>query len=242
MKSMKVPGILLISLLFLPSLMHAQEGTVPAGNVDLLWQGEVYTPPFYLGRALWGSQSRITVTAIPHTSGSAASLAYRWSKDGDFLSAVSGAGKRSLSFADSILSRKTTVKVEVLSADGTEVLASGSVTISPRVPELIVVEDNPLYGLMLHRAVGKEFALDESEVSFVALPFFSDLARRTAGEAEYTWSTSVGDSREGNSVTYRIPEGADGASLVTLKMINSKALTQPAQKSFLVQFGEQANI
>jgi len=33
--------------------------------VDLMWEANTYTPPFYKGKALTSSKSSITVTAIP---------------------------------------------------------------------------------------------------------------------------------------------------------------------------------
>jgi len=103
--------ILTITLLILPILhLRAQE-------VDILWQGETYTPPFYKGRALWSSQSRITFLAIPHGAGigNPANLTYRWTQNGTVLGNINGIGKNTLSFTDSVLSKPQTIKIDVLS-------------------------------------------------------------------------------------------------------------------------------
>src|SRR3990167_10337236 len=88
-------------LLTLP-ILHLQ-----AEEVDLLWQGNSYVPPFYEGRTLWSSQSRITFLAIPHGAGigNPANLTYKWTKNGTVLGNINGVGKNTLSFIDSILSK-----------------------------------------------------------------------------------------------------------------------------------------
>src|SRR3989344_1441328 len=111
--------ILLISclLFFLPTLVSAQ-------SVDLLWQGETYTPPFFEGRSLWSNQSRVTIVAVPQGLGNASALNYRWTKNDTVLGSLSGVGKSLLSLKDTILSKPQTIKVEVVS--GERVLASAT--------------------------------------------------------------------------------------------------------------------
>lgn len=229
---MKVRGILLALALALPVFAGAQ-------TVDLLWQGKTYTPPLYPGRSLWSNQSILTVVAIPHVgSGSASTLVYKWYTDGDLLSSISGTGKRTLSLADSVLSRPIEIRVDVLSPDGSETLASNTILLTPHSSELLVVEDNPLYGLLLNKAIGSEYHLTEDEISFVALPLFSKLASRNSEGSSYVWSTNTGDTRTGNRTTYRIPESASGSSEVSVRFTNASTLMLPLTKSFLVQFGK----
>src|SRR3989344_1173365 len=69
-------GLLLAScFLFLAST------TTHAQSVDLLWQGETYTPPFYKGKSLWSNQSRITFFAMTNGLGNPANLSYKWTKN-----------------------------------------------------------------------------------------------------------------------------------------------------------------
>src|SRR5262245_18430252 len=119
---MRFSSLFLTLALLTPLFASAQEDIFtssadpaqpPLGTVDLLWQGEVYTPPFYLGRALWSGQSRLTVVAVPHVGSSAAnSLVYRWTRDGEVLGNASGVGKRTLSFNDSVLSKATQIQLD----------------------------------------------------------------------------------------------------------------------------------
>lgn len=208
-----------------------------AGEVDLLWQGETYAPPFYEGRSLWTNESRITFFAIPNLAGvDPSSLIYRWKKDGTVLGSLSGINKRTLTLVDSILSVPVEVRVDIFIKEGTNPIGSATVTLRPALPRLVIIEDNPLYGLMFHKAVGSIFNLSEEEVTFSAMPFFARVGFREAPALTYTWRTNAGDSRTGNIVTYRAPEGSSGSSSVTVKVVNGGVLAQPTEKNFLVQF------
>ena len=52
-------------------------------DVDIVWEAETYTPPFYRGKAMPSSEAIINISAIPHffTGGkrvSSANLVYDW--------------------------------------------------------------------------------------------------------------------------------------------------------------------
>src|SRR3989344_1490686 len=132
--------LILTSCFLLPTSINAQ-------SIDILWQGETYTPPFYKGKTLLSTQSGITLVAIPHGLGSSANLNYKWTRNGTVLGNISGRGKNTLTFVDSVLSRSQTFKVDILSSED-KVLASAFHTFIPTSPNLAVSENNPLYGFM----------------------------------------------------------------------------------------------
>src|SRR3989344_3741283 len=118
---MRIKFILSFLIFLLPVIANAQ-------SIDILWQGETYTPPFYQGRTLWSTESRITLVAIPHNLGNRNALNYRWTQNSTVLGNVSGVGKHSLSFMDPIISRPQKIKVEIMSGSGS-VLSSAETTI-----------------------------------------------------------------------------------------------------------------
>lgn len=243
---MTLRGLALALFLLAPLFTNAQENifapteeadAAPIGTVDLLWQGETYTPPFYLGRALWSGQSRLTIVAVPHVDGyNASSLIYKWVRDGEVLGSASGAGKRTLAFNDSVLSRPVEIELNAYLPDGTTLGATARLNLAPVQPRLLVVEDSPLYGLILERAVRSTHALRGEEVTFAALPLFAPVSNRTTATQSYNWRTNTGDARTGATVTYRIPEGATGSSEITVRAENKNTLMQAPEKSFLVEF------
>ncbi len=230
--------ILTTILLILP-IVHLR-----AQEVDLLWQGETYTPPFYKGRTLWSSQSRITFLAIPHGAGigNPANLAYKWTQNGTVLGNINGIGKSTLSFTDSVLSKPQTIKVEILSGQDT-VLASASVIVTPISPLLAIYENNPLYGFMFHRETSGVHELEGREVTFTAFPFFFSALNRNDNGVSYAWLTNVGGEADTkNSVTYRAPDDTAGSSQVEARASSKDKILQSANKSFLIKFKDLTGI
>ena len=223
--------LILTSCFLLPTSINAQ-------SIDILWQGETYTPPFYKGKTLWSTQSGITLVAIPHGLGSSANLNYKWTRNGTVLGNISGRGKNTLTFVDSILSRPQTFKVDILSSED-KVLASASHTFIPTSPNLAVYENNPLYGFMFHKEMTGTHRLEGREVTFTAFPFFFSASNRVEDILGYDWRTNIGGTETRNSVTYRTPENVAGTSQVSVKASNRDRIMQSAEKSFMVQFGNQ---
>ncbi|KKQ83509.1 MAG: hypothetical protein UT07_C0003G0009 [Parcubacteria group bacterium GW2011_GWB1_38_8] len=215
--------------------------SLQAQSVDLLWQGDTYTSPFYKGRTLWSSQSRIKLVAIPQELGSSANLNYKWTKNGVILGNISGVGKNYLSFSDSILSKPQSVKVEIISNQNT-VLASASVIITPITSKLTVYENNPLYGFMFHKEVGKTYQLLEREITLSAFPFFFDILNRTDDAIDYEWNTNAGVGKNGSSVTYRTPDNTAGSSEIRVRVSNKNDITQDINKNFLIKFENNTKI
>ena len=224
--------LLVLFLLILPVL------NLQAQSVDLLWQGETYVSPFYKGRALWSGQSKVTLLAIPQGLGSPANLNYKWSRNGTILGNINGIGKNTLAFTGSVLSKRETIKIEIVSNQNA-VLASESVTLTPASPILAIYENNPLYGFMFHRETSGTYELKEREVTFSAFPFFFSALDRRGSTLKYEWRTNAGGVENTNSVTYRTPDDATGSSEVRVNTSHGDKIMQNANKNFLIQFGNK---
>ncbi len=217
-------------------------------SVDLMWQGNTYTPSFYRGRSLWGLQSRVTFLAVPHVVGvsgaelTSSNLIYRWTKDGEVFGSQSGAGKNSLTISDTILSLPITVSVDVMT-DSNTVVGTASLTLTPEPAQILVYEDNPLYGIIFGNAIGEQTKMRDKEVSFVALPLGMSPISRLSPNLLYTWSTNTGsNSTSANKATYRAPDNTNGSTQVHVEVANKTMTLQGASKDFLVQFGGETNI
>ncbi|MEX2013877.1 MAG: hypothetical protein WD896_00800, partial [Parcubacteria group bacterium] len=162
-----------IALLFLALPFLIPLPNLEAQEVDILWQAETYTPPFYKGKSLWSNESKITLLAIPSGAGTGnpANLTYRWTKNGTVLGNINGVGKNTIAFTDSIISRPQTIQVDIISAEQGKI-ASASLTLASSPPSLAIYENNPLYGFMFHKEVGGVYELQGEEVTFTAFPFF----------------------------------------------------------------------
>ncbi len=226
----KIIFILSCLFLFTPLFASAQE-------VNLIWQGQSYTPPFYKAKSLWANQTKVTFLAISQGLGDPTKLAYRWSRNGTVQGDLSGVGKNTYTFSDDILSQGQDVKVEVLTVDRYDepVLASQTVQVTPTSPQILVYENNPLYGFLFNKEVGGQYTLQASEVTFDTFPLFFGTKNRN-DSLTYAWHTNTGATETSNSVTYRTPEGTTGTAQVGLTINHTKLLLQTARKDFLVQF------
>ncbi len=223
--------LLLFILILLPSSALAQ-------SVDILYQGETYTPPFYRGGALWSGESEINLAAIPQGLGNPSTLYYKWLRNGTVLGSLSGVGKNTLKLKDSIFSKSQRVNVQIIADVTEEVVAQGYVLITPFKPEILVYEKHPLLGYLFNYEVGGQYNLAESEVVFKAFPLFFTTVGNEFLDLSFAWRSGKVDSTE-SLVTYRTPEGESGASRINIKVSNPETLRQNVERSFLVQFNNE---
>lgn len=229
--------ILILSLLFVPILVGAQE-------IDLLWQGDTYAPPFYKSRALWTNQSDIIIQAIPHIKTSSGGeldptkLVYKWWKNSVVLGDISGVGKNSITFSAPIVGRPQNIKIEILNNDG-EILGSASKEFTPISPSLVVYEDSPLYGIMFNKEAGDSYGMSGEEINLIAFPLFFSATNKDSELMKYSWQTNSKGSVEGSSITLRAPSEEGGRARITVQASNEEKITQSGEKSFLLKFNEK---
>jgi hypothetical protein len=154
-----------------------QNLTIIPADVDLIWEANTYTPPFYQGKALYTHQSTITVDAIPTfitPSGakiSADNLLYTWKKNNTVLQDASGYGKQSIQLEDPIPEGPTVVEVDVSSLDGT-ITSTKQITIDSVEPQIELYQNDPLLGVMYNQSLGNELSFNGIEMTVTAVPYF----------------------------------------------------------------------
>lgn len=223
--------LVLASFLLLPQLSLAQ-------SVDILYAGSTYAPPFYQGGALWSGESTLKMFAVPQGLGDPKGLNYRWSRGTTVLGSQSGTGKNALSYTDDLFSKPQVFMVEIVDASDA-VLAKSWVNLAPAAPSLLVYEKHPLYGFLFNREAGANYYLTEAETTFGAFPLFFTTSARNGGALTYAWRSGAGEDSAESLVTYRIPAEGTGKASVSLTASNPASIRQAAEKSFLVQFGNE---
>lgn len=172
----------------------AQLSIVPT-SIDLLWEANSYVPPFYKGRAVPGSGSSIRVLAIPHfvesgnTGVPSADIDFTWSVNGAVDRAQSGIGESSATFPAAILYGNDVIQVTADTADGS-LSGEASVTVTTQDPQLVLYEDNPLFGVMYHQAIPQTSSAAESETSFAATPYFANATSANDPSLSYAWTVN----------------------------------------------------
>lgn len=201
--------------------------------VDLTWEADTYTPPFYRGKALPSARAGLRVAAtIQGSSINPSTLLYRWIKDGKVLGDLSGYG-RSFVYIPQAFDRggRMTIGVDVASVDGT-FSSKKSMTISATNPQVVFYEERPLEGVVYGTALGESASAQGNEFAVHVEPYFVPLGDWRAKNILYRWGVDgqplVTGTTNGSGIF-----GEYGRHKVTL--INNGGAT----KSVAVQFGMQ---
>src|SRR3989344_5989598 len=193
----------------------------PAG-VDLLWQAESYSPPFYKGKVLWPIQGNIKVVAIPQFVTpdkniiNSENLIYKWKKNGLVIGDISGFGKNTLSLTGSIISRPLNISVEVTTLNN-DMVAENGVTLYSSDTNLLLYENNPRYGVFYNKIISSDFVLKNPEVSLVAEPYF--FAGNTKDFISFVWSINgnkITDNKNTNVETFRQEDDTKGIAQILI--------------------------
>jgi hypothetical protein len=132
--------------------------------------------------------------------------------------------------------RDNVVSVDVADRSGA-IIASRSISIPSRNPEIIVYEDNPLRGLS-SIALPEPFQLIAPEVTLRAEPYFMDAAifnQNPHTEWKVNGQTIQNPSAEAQTITIQRGEGSGGFTL-EFHLRNLTQLLQGARKEFNVFF------
>lgn len=161
-------------------------------QVELLWQANSYTPPFYKGKALFPYEGTGVAVALPFFTGGdgkrlpARDLIFTWKENDEVVADASGAGKNVFPLESTIPVRPITLSVVVESADQ-RFRAEKEVTVSPIAPQLLLYEDHPLYGILFGKTVSDTISLGK-ELKLAAIPFFFGTSKRGGIFMKYDWS------------------------------------------------------
>ncbi len=223
---------------------------VQPSSVDLLWQTDSYIPPFYKGKPLYSYQNKITFIAVPHLMGAfgteigAKNLIYTWTINGSVDAANSGAGVNTYSLVGSIIARPLDVQVEVTSPSSAGV-GDAEVVVAPIDPQVVLYENNPLYGIQFQNALQNNVTLSGSqEITVAGVPFFFGALSDTAPELTYTWKingSQIQDDGRETSQVFRQTSGTSGASNISLSVGDTAKILQTASNNFNLEFGTNAN-
>jgi len=216
--------------------------------MDVLWESDSYTPPFYRGRALPSAGTNLLVEAKPYfrnTNGSNVpieDIVFTWSKNGYAVAGVSGKGKNKVTLPSPSLYGSDSVSVKARTLDGVFAIEK-SVRIPSTEPLLNLYEDHPLFGTLYHRALGEQTVIFGEETSFTAIPYFASALNPNDRSLQYEWSvggTPIENSlTQPNTITINA-RGSSGNAFVELLLSHASNLFFRADGSWNVQFSSQA--
>lgn len=229
---MDEPGEKGIEAFFIPSL------------VDLIYESQSYTPPFYKGKALNPNQGTVLVTAIPELIRSTGvkiptqNIIYAWKLNGQAQRSSSGYGKNTFSFSGTVPIRDTTIEVNASSVES-DISATKTVKITNDPTQIIFYENNPVYGLMTNKAIEKTVKMTADEFSVVAVPYFFSTKNVVSPDLEYVWTMNgklVSNQDPKNSFTTRVEKAGRGTAEIGLHITNLAKIMQFIDNSYTLNF------
>lgn len=212
--------------------------------VEIIYEANSFTPPFYRGKALIPPEGVVTLLARPDfktaSAASAKNFIYTWTKDGVVDGANSGLGKNTYIYNNGRLSEDAPlIEVVVTSTDNN---LRGYATFRARsvAPEIIFYEDNPLLGVTLNQKIPENYFLSKQEVTFIAYPYFFGGKNADSENLQYKWLINSSPvSGTGNSktlLTVRRPEES-GSSSISLNLENQRRIFQTARTNIMIEYG-----
>jgi len=180
-------------------IAQAADGTVASGEafirpteIDLVWESDSYTPPFYRGGALPSAGTTIRAQAIADlrlpngTSVPESNITYTWRRNGSVIQNASGRGRSFGIFPAPTLFATDVIEVNATSADGT-LSGTASVNIPSVEPVLALYEDNPIFGILYNKTFGQATTVKDAEMTFAAVPYFAQADSPDDPQLAYNW-------------------------------------------------------
>jgi hypothetical protein len=224
----------------------SQDIIIRPTEVDLIWEAETYTPPFYKGKALPSSNADVRVVAMPHFVADSgvkllrSDLVFTWKVDGKILGNVSGRGKDSITIEGPQIFRAKIVEVEI-SSIGNSLQGKGIIGISSVEPKIVFYENNPILGMKYENAVRESILLSQDEMTITAHPYFFSSKRRIGSGLEYSWNVDGSSVNslpdDDSSITFRQVGDGEGEADISLSIHSMNKILQSARESFLLLFG-----
>ncbi|MDP3725712.1 MAG: hypothetical protein Q8R36_00770 [bacterium] len=211
-------------------------------EVDVMWEALTYKPPFYKGKSVATSGSKIRVSAIPHMiiqgeKVSPEKLTYTWQQNRNVLGSLSGVGKQSVIIDAPYPHEETYVAVQISSPDGKSGAQKG-ITIATQNPQIVLYEKSPSEGVKYENALPADFNLAEEEITIRAEPYFFSTEDLSGKNVSFVWSLNSKEIKPAtriNEITLR-KESGEGIAQLELVVKNAAKALQEAVARMSIQF------
>jgi hypothetical protein len=213
-------------------------------SVDIIWQADTYTPPFYRGKAMFSPQTKVTLVAMPNVINqngaqvNPGEVTYKWKKDFVVQGKNSGYGAQTFSYKGDILLQTVNIGLEVSIEGGNT--AETYFDLAPTTPEIGMYEQSPIYGTLYNRDVSGGFDFENSsERSIAAIPYFFGVPNRESIKLSYEWAingTKIDVPSSQNTMTFRNSENLDGASQIGILISNTDNFLEGALGGTIINF------
>jgi hypothetical protein len=217
-----------------------------AGEVDLLWQSDVYTPPFYKGKSMFSPEATLLFVAMPRTSSGLINpkeVVFNWRINNNNDAENSGFGRNTYSHEGPIIMRPAEVSVETYEARGGKAVAAADLIVENSNAFALFYENHPLYGVLFNQALTGSILLTKNEFGLSAYPYFQSIGGKNSGPF-YSWdidANGVAIPANQNTVTLRKNSGDEGQSTVDLQITNPNKILQSTRTGLSIEFDTSRN-
>lgn len=161
-------------------------------EVDILWQADTYTAPFYKGKALYTPQADVQFVAMPNitkkngTKIQPQNTVYKWELNYTADAENSGYAVNYYNFTGSILAKPTHVRVTAYDPLDNSSTGVGSLDIENIQPILLMYEIHPTFGPLFNTAAVGSFSFNQDDIELGAYPYFYSTVNKK--DVSYEWS------------------------------------------------------
>jgi len=216
--------------------------SINPGEVDLYYEADTYTPPFYKGKSEYTYQSRLKLIALPNfvdnlgNSVPANEVVYKWKIDGEVDASNSGTGRDIYYYESNLISGPIQVTLEASPVNSNQV---GRVikTISPTEPIILIYEKNPIYGTIFEQNIKSGFNVDREEIELVAIPY--NFSGNILNVGDFEWRLNGNEIKNffSNNIIFRRIDDSASTNLVSIQIENPSKILQLQKYSFDLNFG-----
>ncbi|MES2471029.1 MAG: hypothetical protein V4526_02245 [Patescibacteria group bacterium] len=220
--------------------------TITPTEVNIMWESDGYTPPFYKGKANYAHQSYIKFIALPNFfdgNGNlipASNLIYKWRRDYQVLGNQSGYGKQYVILPGNSTGDVVHVGVEVSTKDN-KMVGEAYIIIDSTDPSVVLYKESPLYGVMYNNAIGENFSLTEKDTRIKAVPYSFSFTDKQAGNLQYTWlvnNIERQDLASSDAIDLTRNEEQEGYSSLLLRVRDLANILQTGEKGFTAYYSK----
>lgn len=178
-------------------------------QIDLLYDGDTYSPPFYRGRALPSAGSVLELHALPWfraPNGSfidSKDLIFTWKQGGSIVAAASGKGKNTARITLASFASAGNITVIAASSDR-KLVGETQVQIPIAEPILDLYQEHPLFGILAHAALGSSATIEDTQATLAAVPYFAPTRSLTDPGLTFEWMVDgvpVPETQGNNQIT-----------------------------------------
>lgn len=216
---------------------YVEEVVIRPADVSLVLEATSTAHPFYEGARLVAPEGRVRVVAVPDfrttpgASVSAQNLVYTWRNGERILTDQSGIGRYVLDAVAPVRYRDARISVTVTTQDRS-LVGSSAVVVSAASPLVRVYRTGPLLGPVFSDSIDGTVAMDSTEESFRAVPYFF------AVPPVFSWTINGAGSENDDELTVRVTESGRGTARIGIAA-QGVGTTESASHDFLVEFGAE---